>query len=190
MLIFHLNRVRIACEEIPLHRKTQMKVRFTFSLLFLLLTVREARGGMLRVVSIEDAQTIVVEAVTPTRIRLAGIEIVDREAARLFLEWALGSAWVSGERRTDGYMVWRSPDGMFVNRELVLRGYARALSSELETQRNYSVTYLGQLNPPLASRSPTVSAPPGNDSGTASPRRPRRSPQPRQPRKKRAARAQ
>lgn len=166
-------------------------IRFVLPFLILLFTARAAEGGMLRVVGIEDGRTIIVAAATPTRIQLAGIEIIDDASARLFLEYALESAWVSGEKRPDGYVVWRSPDGLFVNRELVLRGYARAISPELAPQRNFTVTYLGQLS---SGRSPSanrnVSAPAGSGSDMNRSPRARRSRRPRQPPKTRAVRTE
>lgn len=169
---------------------TQMNlVRFVLPLLFPLVAVPDVHAGMRRVVAVEDAQTIVVDAASPTRIRLAGIEVVDGEGARRFLEATLASAWVAGEKRADGYMIWRSPDGMFINRELVVRGYARGVSSELEPPRNYTVTYLGQLNPALTGPRPAISAPPGTGSGSVSRRPARRSPQRRPSPRSRKARA-
>lgn len=147
-------------------------------------------AGMLRVIAIEDAQTIVVQAATPTRVRLAGVAITDPVGARAFLEVALTSAWVTGEKRGDAYLVWRSPDAMFVNRELVSRGHARATSPDLAPQHHFTMTYFGQFTTGRPQTgAATVSVLPDSGSGIA--RRPpaKRSPQPRPPRKSRAARA-
>ena len=167
-----------------------MSNRFFLSLIGITLFALPAIAGnarMLRVLAIEDERTIVVDAGAPRKIQLAGIVITDREAARRFLDWALASAWVTGEPRPDGYFVRRSPDAMFVNRELVVRGYARGTSPDLEPPRNFSVTYLGEINPPLPSRAAAASVKPESDSGKSAPRKARRSRQPRPPTRKSAA---
>jgi hypothetical protein len=159
-------------------------------ILFLcLFSSARAEAGLLRVVRIVDERTLVVGTEPPRQIQLAGIAITDREGARAFLEWALDATWVSGEPRADGYLVWRSPDAMFVNRELVSRGYARATSPDLAPARNFSVTYLGELLPfgPQQRQRATASAPPGTGSGSAAPRPARPRQQPPQSRRTRAA---
>lgn len=105
---------------------------------------------MLRVVSVEDGQTITVErngARVP--ITLAGISIADAVGARNLLEWALADAWVMLEEQPGGaHFVWRTPDGMFVNRELVLRGFARATTADVQPPARIHGTYLGTVDPP------------------------------------------
>ena len=105
---------------------------------------------MLRVVSVEDGQTITVERNGKrVRITLAGINVADAVGARNLLEWALADAWVMLEEQPDGaHFAWRTPDGMFVNRELVLRGFARATLVDVQPPARIHGTYLGTVDPP------------------------------------------
>ena len=165
----------------------QIRRFITFTALFIsLFLAAPAEAGMLRVVRIHDERTIVVDKGTPVPIQLSGVVITDAQGARAFLEWTLATAWITGEKRVDGYAVWRSPDGMFINRELVTRGYATATSVELEPSRNFSVIYVGELLPDAIRRAPApvgkparVTVPRGSGSGKPAPARARRSPRPR-----------
>ena len=120
-----------------------------FVLVVFLLITRCIDAAMLRVVSVEDGQTITVErdgARVP--IKLAGLTIADGVGARNLLEWALADAWVMLEEQPGGtHYVWRTPDGMFVNRELVLRGFARATSADVQPPARIHGTYLGTVDP-------------------------------------------
>lgn len=158
-----------------------MTLRLFFTLLFLSLALR-AEAAMLRVVEVFDGRTIVVDrGGVRTPITLAGITVTDETAARTLLEWSLASAWVMVEEqpRNSGAFVYRSPDALFLNRELVLRGFARATMAGVEPEQRVPVTYLGQLNP--AGARPVVDAPasakPRSGSGTRrrSPAKPPRS---------------
>lgn len=138
-----------------------------------------AEAAMVRVASIDDARTITIERNgTRERLRLAGIEITDDAHARDLLQWTLDSRWVMVERTANGeYFVWRSPDALFINRELVLRGYARATLAAITPESTLSVTYLGTYDPP---RSVTTARELRTGSGTrsrssAQPSRPARS---------------
>jgi hypothetical protein len=130
-----------------------------------------AEGGMVRVVGVEDARTLLVERNgKPERLTLAGIIISDEASARTLLEWTLLSRWVSLEAASGGQLVYRSPDALFVNRELVVRGFARATLPEIEPISHVPVTYLGTLN--LPTPKPAVRSAPAARTGTApSPRR-------------------
>jgi hypothetical protein len=121
---------------------------------------------MLRVAGIQDARTILVER-GPSRmpVVLSGIAITDEKGAKALLEWVLASSWVLVEEGTAaGHLVYRSPDALFVNRELVVRGFARATSPDIEPEQHVTVTYLGEYNPmsaaPAKPEAPRVKAPP------------------------------
>ena len=182
----HLTASRAFRESFLRTAEDAMKLRFALIFLVLSMTL-PVNARMLRVLGVHDERTLVVDTGTPTRIELGGITITDRQGAQEFLQWTLTTAWVTGEKRPDGYLVWRSPDGLFVNRELVTRGYARPASIELEPSRNFSVTYIGQLHPEASQRRlpTTVTAPAGSGSGTSRPpraaRRPRSRPVPQKP---------
>jgi hypothetical protein len=124
-------------------------------------------AGMVRVVDVQDAHTLVVEhdGIRET-VRLAGIVVMDEARATDLLRWNVVSTWVMLERRPcGGVLAFRSPDALFVNRELVLRGYARATEHGIEPERNLVVTYLGTIDPP-AKASVTSSRPSQTNSGT------------------------
>lgn len=110
---------------------------------------------MVRVVSVEDARTITIETDgRRERIELAGVAITDADRAADLLRWTIGSHWVLIEKHpAGGYLVFRSPDALFVNRELVMRGYARTTSFGIDPEPNLNVTYLGQYVPPVSSPS-------------------------------------
>ncbi len=130
-------------------------------------------GAMVRVTGVEDARTLVVERNgKPERVTLAGVAITDDASARALLEWTLVSRWVSLEEASGGHFVYRSPDALFVNRELVLRGFARATLPGIEPVSHVPVTYLGTLNPPAPSRAPAVRSAAGSRSGSAPSSRP------------------
>src|SRR5205085_7643290 len=95
-----------------------------FGLIFTLFFTMTAHAAMLRVVDIKDSHTVVVQrgAATET-LTLAGIEITDELHAHELLAWTLRDRWVLAETSADGWLLYRSPDALFINRELVLRGY-------------------------------------------------------------------
>ena len=120
---------------------------------------------MLRVVGIQDGRTLLVErngAREP--VVLAGIAILDELRATEGLRWTAGNSWVLIERHPGGgHLVWRSPDALFLNRELVERGWARATAYGIAPQPGVMVTYLGQVNP----AGPAPTARPGTGSDTS-----------------------
>jgi hypothetical protein len=134
-----------------------------------------ANAGMVRVVGVENGRTVTIERDgTRELIQLAGVAVVDEHRAAELLRWTIGTSWVLLERHADGdWLMWRSPDALFVNRELVLRGYARATALGIEPAPTLRVTYLGEVDPPLKD----VSASPR---GTGK-RTDRRSPAPQSP---------
>jgi hypothetical protein len=153
-----------------------------FAIVLFVLVATHAEGAMYRVLEVVDGRTIVVDrAGARATVILAGVDLVDEDAARALLDWTLASAWVMLEKQPGGCFVYRTPDAMFLNRELVLRGYARSTLPGVEPPQTVPVTYLGQLRP--SAGAPTMTeqraAPkPKSGSGTRrrSPARPSRSP--------------
>jgi hypothetical protein len=148
-----------------------MKIIITAVVLFFLPAIR-VDAAMLRVVGVEDGRTLVVERDGAREtIRLAGITVVDEGQAAVLLQWTVGTSWVLVEPQPGGgHFVYRSPDALFVNRELVMRGFARATQYGIEPVSNLRVTYLGEVDPAgnrPAART-TVSADPSRtDIGTS-----------------------
>ncbi|HEY0156231.1 MAG TPA: hypothetical protein VGF28_02975 [Thermoanaerobaculia bacterium] len=127
-----------------------------------------AEGEMVRVTGVADGRTLLAGE---RRIALAGVTITDEGSARTLLEWTVVSRWVLVEAAPGGHLVYRSPDALFVNRELVLRGFAKATLPQIEPASTLIVTYLGTLNPSSpAPPPPAVRTTPadGNGSGTRS----------------------
>ena len=117
-------------------------------------------AAMVRVVAVHDSRTLVIERNGAREtIRLAGVATLDELRATELLRWTVGSSWILAEVRDDGdFFVWRSPDALFVNRELVQRGFARATQFGIEAESNLNVTYLGEVSP-AAPRSVSATAP-------------------------------
>jgi len=119
---------------------------------------------MARVLSIDDGRTLTVERNgVRERVRLAGVDVTDDARARDLLRWTAGDAWVMLEPAPGGeFLVYRSPDALFINRELVLRGYARATAHGIEPDLRAPSRYLGTIDPPLrpapAAKAPRVDA--------------------------------
>lgn len=112
----------------------------------LLIAVCASAAPMARVTGIKNGGTLIIDG--GAELRLAGIEITNDGAARELLRWTIGTSWVMVERTADGSaLVYRSPDAMFINRELVLRGYARATLPGIEPTERVNVTYLGVVEP-------------------------------------------
>lgn len=156
-----------------------MTVRILFFLVSLSLVVR-LDAAMVRVAGVVDGQTLVVErGGARVQVKLAGVALTDESRARALLQWTVVSSWVMLEEQADGSVfVYRSPDAMFVNRELVVRGFASATLPGIEPPSHVIVTYLGTLHPvpartavdakPARTRSAS-----GNGSGTSDPARSR-----------------
>lgn len=109
-------------------------------------------AAMVRVVDVQDGRTIVIERDgSRETVRLAGVAVVDETRATELLRWSVVSSWVMLEQHpSGGHLAFRSPDALFINRELVLRGYARATAHGIAPERNLMVTYLGVIDPPAA----------------------------------------
>jgi hypothetical protein len=127
--------------------KQEMRYRITLLVLTLFIALR-ADAAMVRVTGIASGRSIVVERNGKSEtIALAGVAIVDEISARAMLQWTLLNTWVSLEARPGGYLVYRSPDALFVNRELVTHGFARATLPEIPPHQHVVITYLGTLHP-------------------------------------------
>lgn len=126
---------------------------------------------MRRVASVKDGRTLVLDG--GAEVRLAGIEITDELRARDLLRWSVGTSWVMVEEAGDGVLVYRSPDALFVNRELVMRGYARATRPGIE-QEKIAATYLGIVDPgPRPSASTSSTRPPRTPQAPKPPKLPK-----------------
>jgi hypothetical protein len=134
---------------------------FTLGILFAI----RVDAAMVRVVDVQDGRTLVIERNgSRETVRLAGITVTDETRAAELLRWTVVSFWVLVEPDAGGgHFAFRSPDALFVNRELVLRGYARATAHGIEPERNLVVTYLGTIDPPAV---PTAASAPRTSSGT------------------------
>ena len=115
-----------------------------------------ANAAMVRVVAIQDGRTITIErGGMRETVRLAGVEISDEAKARELLRWTASDAWVMLEPADGGaFLVYRSPDALLLNRELVVRGYARATLASLEPALRAPSRYLGEFNPPVSESRP------------------------------------
>ena len=135
-------------------------------LILTLFIALHAEGAMVRVTAVENGRTLLVEHNgKPQPVTLAGVAITDEASARTMLEWTLVSRWVSLEETSGGHFVYRSPDALFVNRELVLRRFARATLPGIEPVSHVPVTYLGTLD--LPAPSPAVRSASGSRTGNA-----------------------
>lgn len=118
---------------------------------------------MARVTAIRDGRTIEADLGGKREVlTLAGVEVIDELRASELLRWTIGSSWVMAERSGDGWRVYRSPDALFVNAELVLRGFARPTAPGIVQAPQAMVTYLGELNlqaPEKKASSPKTAAP-------------------------------
>jgi endonuclease YncB( thermonuclease family) len=165
-----------------------MNVRIFFFLVSLSLVVR-LDASMVRVVGVIDGRTLVVERDgAPAQVQLAGIELTDDAGARTLMRWTLVSAWVMlDEQAGGGFYVYRSPDALFVNRELVSRGLARATRPTIEPVQHVVVTYLGTLRgmgvraPAAKTPSPKTPSASGTGSGKSAPAPAKRSRSSRRP---------
>ena len=153
-----------------------MNIRILFFFVSLSLSLR-LDAEMVRVIGVTDGQTLVVERRgAQVEVKLAGIAMIDDRGAQELMQWTLVSSWVMlDEQPGGGFYVYRSPDALFVNRELVARGFARATLPTIEPHQHVVVTYLGTIRG-LGVRTPSVR---GTGSGTSSPAPAKPSRQPR-----------
>ena len=143
-----------------------MKLRIFFFFVSLSLSLC-LHAGMVRVIDVVDGQTLLVErGGAQVQVKLAGIALIDDRNAYQLMQWTLVSSWVMlDEQPGGGFYVYRSPDALFVNRELVARGFARATVPSIEPHQHVVVTYLGSLRG-MGLRTPSAR---GTGSGTSAP---------------------
>lgn len=123
-------------------------IRFTTLILVLSFASTVEAAMNARVVSVRDSRTIVITTPGgPENVRLHGIAVTDEAEATTFLRVLLTGAYVFIDPRSDGALVYRSPDALFVNGELVRRGYATATSAEVLPKPRVAMIYIGELNP-------------------------------------------
>lgn len=139
----HLNRRRPAVSRSASTTRMRLRIFFVF---FLAASAQAA--PMYRVVRIAGPAAIVVEREgVQSEVRFADIEIIDARNAVACLSWTIGSSWVMIENGR----VYRSPDALLINDELVRKGFARRTAGSPGFQT--PATYLGDLNPePRAER--------------------------------------
>ena len=153
--------------------------RFIFTF-FIFLAALRADGAMVRVIAVENGRTLAVEREGRRElVRLAGVEVLDELHARELLRWTIGNSWVLIEPAGDGaFLVHRSPDALFVNRELVLRGYARATMEGISPRPRLAMTYLGEIDPAGPQPKTTTRAAPATTGTPTTTQRSRRTPRP------------
>jgi hypothetical protein len=98
---------------------------------------------MYRVIRVAGPSALIVERDNvQSEVRLTGIEIIDAPRAVDYLTWTVGSSWVM----VDKGFVYRSPDALFINEELIRKGYARPGESSSLGSPRVPATYLGELD--------------------------------------------
>ena len=128
-------------------------MKLSLAFVFLFVCAFSVQAGMVRVLRVTGPSTIVVERDgSPSEVRLSGIEITDPQNAVAYLTWTLQSSWVMVE---DG-RVYRSPDALLINDDLVRKGFARSISPSALTRT--PAVYLGELNPEPAKAAAKPSA--------------------------------
>ena len=138
-----------------------MRLRFLF---ILLSAVSLQASPMYRVIRVAGASTLIVERDNvQSEVRLAGIEIIDAPRAVDYLTWTVGSSWIM----VDKGFVYRSPDALFINEELIRKGYARPAEHSPLGSPRVSAVYLGELD--LGVRAPARSIPPPRAAKAAKP---------------------
>jgi hypothetical protein len=163
--------------------------RFLFILILSVAALRAEAATMARVVRVEsNATMVVVRDGVEINVKLAGIDITDTRRAQEVLRWSFGAtvtaSWVMLEPRTesgpDAFFVYRTPDALFLNRELVARGCARATLPGVEAASHTAVTYLGELNLPAVTKAPARQTGTGKSrTSKSSPSRRAKAPRPR-----------
>jgi len=96
---------------------------------------------MVRVISIKDSRTVVVDdRGVAAEVTLAQVVIppAEEEAAAAYLRKTLVNSWVMMERDERGAYLYRSPDALFVNGALATRAYA---------QSGAEMIFLGEVSP-------------------------------------------
>ena len=143
----------------------------------LLVAALRVEAAMVQVVAVVDGRTIAIERNgVREQVRLAGVHILDEGSARELLRWTANGAWVLLEPSASGeFLVYRSPDALFLNRELVLRGFARATLAVIVPDLRAPSRYLGEIDQfdrPRPQAKQKVSAKPRQRTSSGTGRRP------------------
>lgn len=117
--------------------------RLTISIVMTLCVFPVFGAGMARVVDVVDGHTVVVEENRArATVHLAGVAVPPDEdvAAAQYLRRTMSSGWVLIERDSRSGEAWlyRSPDGLFINGELMRAAYRDG---------GTRMIYLGESNP-------------------------------------------
>ena len=110
-----------------------MKRFFAISV-FCLFALPIGAGTMVRVARVIDSRTIVLDGGTTVTLRGVDIAAADEAMAADYLRSILGNTWVLIENGGD---VYRSPDALYVNGQLIMHAYRGAAR----------MTYLGESMP-------------------------------------------
>lgn len=124
-------------------------MRNTVVCLFLFLSSSTINAAMFRVLEVRDAQTVVVMTgaqVSVITLRNVAVSPRELDVAENYLREALTNRWVYVENGD----IYRSPDGLFINKALADRAWDRG-------------KYLGEVNPaemaPAPKPKPTAKKP-------------------------------
>ena len=130
--------------------------RFFAIALFCLFALPLSGATMVRVGRVLDSRTIVVDGGAIVTLRGVDIPPADEAMAAGYLRSILTNAWVLVENGGD---VYRSPDALFVNGQMIMHAYRGASK----------MTYLGESMPGQRTTAPPPRA--TTPAGTAPPRR-------------------
>jgi hypothetical protein len=130
--------------------------RFFSILVFCLFALPLGANTMVRVARVTDSRTIVLDGGRTVTLRGVDIPPADEAMAADYLRSLLGNGWVLVE---DGD-VYRSPDALYVNGQLITHAYRGAAR----------MTYLGESMPSARART-VAPAPRAMPARTAPPRR-------------------
>ena len=108
--------------------------RFFAMLVFCLVALPIGAGTMVRVARVIDSRTIVLDGGATVTLRGVDVAPADEAMAAGYLRSILGNNWVLVENGGD---VYRSPDALYVNGQLITHAYRGAAR----------MTYLGESMP-------------------------------------------
>jgi len=114
--------------------------RFFAILVFCLIALPVGAGTMVRVARVIDSRTIVLDGGATVTLRGVDVAPADEAMAAGYLRSILGNNWVLVENGGD---VYRSPDALYVNDQLITQAYRGAAR----------MTYLGKSMPGPRTRS-------------------------------------
>jgi hypothetical protein len=117
-----------------------------FTLIFATTTANAAINARIR--TIVDARTLQVESGGKLQeVHLYGVSIVDEAGALAWLHGSVerASVFVDWRGAPGEALVYRSPDALFVNAELVRAGFANATAQDIVPRPRVAMTYIGEL---------------------------------------------